>query len=168
MAKLLSSIILLLLTQAQETLAIETKSSSVCENKVTGFHLINPNLDSDDKNFKVPLPDIINLGGFKRGEINIEAETTRCPDSTDNIECVEISFSGRSRKERVAPYALYGDRDGHFFFSGTPHVKKSQLLKACMYTDHNCVRDEKCMEVTVDVVEGERDEVHNHLRGQSH
>lgn len=153
-----------LLTTAEPKISVYANSRYIvnfektCENHVTGFHLINPNLDRDDMNFKVPLPDVINLSDFYRDEINIEAETFDCPE-TDEIECVEISFSGTSQNERKAPYALYGDNEYHFF-AGTPDVGDKQELKACTYTDRQCSRDEKCTSVMVDVVKddgGDRD-----------
>jgi len=42
-----------------------------CENGVTDFYLINPALDDDDENFKIPLPDVIDLAKFPRGKIII-------------------------------------------------------------------------------------------------
>jgi len=126
-----------------------------CENRVTDFYLINPALDDTDKDFMVPLPDVIDLAKFPRGKINIKAETFDCP-RPDNIECVELSFSGDSRKERKAPYALYGNRKRHFF-EGKPHVGENQELKACTYTDRECLHDETCKSVTLDVVESPQD-----------
>lgn len=68
-------------------------------------------------------------------------------------KCVKISLgTGLVKKERAAPYALFGDVAGQLL-AGEPKQSGLQQVKACLYTDRNCtVGEYGCRTQSVDII----------------
>jgi hypothetical protein len=86
------------------------------------------------------------------GKINIVAQVS---PSECQPKCVKISLGstgGLVKKERSAPYALFGDVAGKLL-PGATKQSGLQDVKACLYTDRNCtVGEYGCRTTSVDII----------------
>ena len=155
-----SKLILVLLASASLASATNKKSltsatNTKCVNKVESFALVDASKNPATTTALVeqtPGPTNIYLGSFSTCELNIVAVTSSTPAGCNQgqIMCVKLQLGNDVRKERAAPYALYGDVGGNYY-SKTPRGGV-QTLKACTYTDSECKMNESgCKEFKVDV-----------------
>jgi len=98
------------------------------------------------------MQEVLDLTVIQDGKINVIANVgDSC--TAEPIQCVKLSFAGDTRKEWVAPYALYGDTTGSHFYEGSPKMSGKQLLEAWTYTDTECMEGENgYMSMEVDVI----------------
>ena len=106
-----------------------TVNPSVSNNAILGFVLV----DADTNEDIGPITEgtVFDFGSLP-SNLNIRAE------ATDDVESVFLEISGglsATRRENVAPYALFGDRNGDYF--GRSLAPGSFTVSATPYTGNN-------------------------------
>ncbi len=97
---------------------------------VTEFVLVDA--DSNEDIMSIASGDQIDLNNLPTQNLNIRAEATA------DVESVQLELSGMmtaTRKENVAPYALFGDSNGNY--NGSEFPQGSYALKATPYSENN-------------------------------
>jgi hypothetical protein len=97
---------------------------------VTDFVLVDADTNTDI--MSIPSGDQIDLNNLPTQNLSIRAAATQ------DVESVQLELSGAltsSRKENVAPYALFGDSGGNY--SGKEFPQGSYALKAIPYSENN-------------------------------
>jgi hypothetical protein len=125
-------------------------SSTVkCTNKIKKFQLV------DAENPKKPVvtsftPPMIDLLDFPTCELNIFAVGKNNTCGLPPIKCVRLWLGSTTRRERVSPFSLFGDRSGRVVYDRKPELGPNKL-RACTYTDKDCKKGQQgCL--TVDVL----------------
>lgn len=128
-----------------------------CTNSITGFQTVNA-FTNEVKNLTIPsgaTAATVYLTDFQTCQLNFIATTKSEPLNCDQgqIKCVKITFGNEFRREKVAPYTLYGDIAGSVpFFEDDKPPLDVHTLSACPYTNRACTRRKgNCMEMKVDV-----------------
>ena len=128
----------------------------VCTNGIVDFNVIDtsvtPPLFTD-------LTSTVDLLDFPTCALNIDATIMSTPSNCDEktAKCVKFFVDGHEvRKEKTAPYTLYGDVIGGAIDAKKPPLGK-HIIKACTYSDKACTIDESgCKEMEVDFLDCDR------------
>ena len=124
----------------------------VCSTEIDVFNVIDTSVSPP---IFTDLTPTVDLFDFPTCALNIEAtiandDTSFCPTA----KCVKFFLDDvEVRKEKFAPFTLYGDVIG-----GTINSRKPPLgihtLKACTYSDSACTKDESgCKEMEVNFLD---------------
>ena len=125
----------------------------VCTNGIVDFNVIDTSVSPPIFTDVTPTVD---LSAFPTCALNIEATIASTPSNCDEqtAKCVKFFLDDvEIRKEKFAPFTLYGDEIG-----GAINSKKPPLgihtLKACTYSDKACTKNESgCKEMDVDFLD---------------
>jgi hypothetical protein len=128
----------------------------VCTNEIVEFNVI-------DTSFSPPLftdlTPTVDLLDFQTCALNIEATIKSTPSNCDEqtAKCVKFFLDDvEVRKEKFAPFTLYGDETGGAINSRKPPIG-THTLKACTYSDKACTKNENgCKEMEVEFLDCDR------------
>ena len=105
------------------------------------------------------LTPTVDLLDFSTCTLNIDATVKSTPANCDEktAKCVKFFVDGvEVRKEKFAPYTLYGDETGGAINAVKPPIG-THTIKACTYSDKACTKDESgCKEMEVDFLDCDR------------
>ena len=139
------------------TLPVVTATGTiVCSNTINDFNVIDTSVSPPLFTDLTPTVDLLD---FPTCKLNIEATVGSTPSNCyeKTIKCVKFFVDGAEvRKEKFAPFTLYGDETG-----GAINEKKpspgTHTIKACTYSDKACTKDESgCKEMEVDFLDCDR------------
>lgn len=128
----------------------------VCSNEIVDFNVIDTSVSPPIFTDLTPTIDLLD---FPTCALNIEATIKSTPSSCDKqtVKCVKFFWDDVAvRKEKFAPFTLYGDAIGGAINSKKPRPG-THTLKACTYSDKSCTKNESgCKEMEVEVLDCDR------------
>jgi hypothetical protein len=129
----------------------------LCTDKqIVDFNLVDTSVSPPIFTELTPTVDLLD---FPTCTLNIDAVLQTTPPNCDikEVQCIQFFLDGvLVRKEKIAPYLLYGDVPGVSINSRKPPLGV-HTIKACTYTDKACTKDESgCKEVEVDFLDCDR------------
>jgi hypothetical protein len=135
---------------------VASTGTIVCTNKIHDFNVIDTSVSPPLFTDLTPTVDLLD---FPTCTLNIEAALTSTPKNCDEktAKCIKFFVDGvEVRKEKFAPFTLYGDVVGGPIDAKKPPIGK-HTIKACTYSDKACTKDESgCREKVVDFLDCDR------------
>jgi hypothetical protein len=128
----------------------------ICSNEIVDFNVIDTSVSPPTFTDLMPKVD---LKDFPTCALNIEATIKSTPSNCDEqtAKCVKFFLDDvEVRKEKFAPFTLYGDKTGGEIYSRKP-PRGIHKLKACTYSDKACTKNESgCKEMEVEFLDCNR------------
>jgi hypothetical protein len=138
-------------------LAGTNSRDNVCINTVTDFELIDASVRPP---IITDLTEVVDLLDFPTCQLSVQAIVTSEPEGCNRgeVECVKFFLDGvEAKKERNAPYSLYGNAASSGSFSTEKPPIGTVTLKACTYTNRQCTLGEQgCKTVDVTFLDCDR------------
>ena len=128
----------------------------VCTNEIVDFNVIDTSVSPPIFTDLTPTVDLLD---FPTCALNIEATTKSTPSNCDEqtAKCIKFFLDGvEVRKEKFAPFTMYGDEQGGAINSRKPPIG-IHTVKACTYSDKACTINESgCKEMEIDFLDCDR------------
>ena len=136
--------------------SVAATGTIVCKNEIVDFNVIDTSVSPP---LFTDLTSTVDLLDFPTCALNIDATIMSTPSNCDEqtAKCVKFFVDGHEvRKEKSAPYTLYGDVVGGPIDAKKPPLGK-HTIKACTYSDKACTMNQSgCKEMEVDFLDCDR------------
>ena len=136
--------------------AVAATGTIVCSNEIVDFNAIDTSVSPP---IFTDLTSTVDLLDYSTCQLNIDATVKSTPSNCDEktLKCVKFFVDGvEVRKEKFAPFTLYGDETGGAINAKKPPIGK-HTIKACTYSDKACTMNESgCKEMEVDFLDCDR------------